>query len=956
MSFLYRIRAIFTITLKRLWAQRSLTLATTLGLITAVALIMTVPIYADAVYYRILEDELSISAEQSKKPPFAYLYDYVGSWAGPVDWEDIQPVDDYLSHSAGRALGLPQKLLVRHFESNRFRIFPTDAADYVQQDQSLGTLRFASTSGLVDHIDILEGGFPSPADPSAASPMEVLVTQVLAAEMGLQVGDSFIAYHPDDNASQREFPIQIAGVWQARDAEDEFWFLAPAAFDNLMLVPEQSFSGQLGPALENEVDRAVWYLVMDGRRIQTKDVDGLVGRAQQVQRQADTLLPKISNRIAPTEGLQKYRQSVGQLTVLLSAFNAPVVGLILAFIGLVVGLTVNQRRNELAVMRSRGGAPFQIVGFAMLEGVVLGVVALAMGTAGALLLTQLMGRVQSFLDFSNSNALRVSLPANALQAGAVAIALAVLAQVLPTVAAAGDTIVTYKQQQARDLKRPWWQRVWLDLLLFIPAAYGFYLLRQQGSIFASAGEGAANTDPLQNPLLFLIPVLAVFSLTLFITRLLPWLMEAISWLLFQTNSVGVLMAARQLARTPRFYAMPLILLVLTMSLAVFTASLARTMDLQLYDEALYQVGADVSLHGAGVMFSMPGDRVSAESKQKAESGRAIYLPLSEYKEFPGVEAAARVGEFRSETRVGGERVLGTFIGVDRSDFGQVAFWRWDFARYRLGSLMNALASSPDAILVSRTFAQQNGLRPGDFFRLNVRLIEGSVELNTQIVGLLDYFPTWYPEQDGPLFVGNLETLFAQVGGELPYEVWLRTDGTPDSEGLQTALEERKLFWWRWDQPYSFIKDEQARPERQGVFGLLSIGFAAAALLTVLGFFMYALFSFRRRLVALGILRAVGLSARQMTIFVAFELAFLILSGLTLGTALGTAVSQLFIPYLQFGASEVELAPPYLVEIAWPAITQVYILFALLFVAALLVLGILLRRMKIFQAIKLGETT
>ena len=50
-----------------------------------------------------------------------------------------------------------------------------------------------------------------------------------------------------------------------------------------------------------------------------------------------------------------------------------------------------------------------------------------------------------------------------------------------------------------------------------------------------------------------------------------------------------------------------------------------------------------------------------------------------------------------------------------------------------------------------------------------------------------------------------------------------------------------------------IADEQRKPERQGLFGVLSVGFLAAALLTVLGFFFYALFSFRRRFIELGTL-------------------------------------------------------------------------------------------------------
>lgn len=124
---------------------------------------------------------------------------------------------------------------------------------------------------------------------------------------------------------------------------------------------------------------------------------------------------------------------------------------------------------------------------------------------------------------------------------------------------------------------------------------------------------------------------------------------------------------------------------------------------------------------------------------------------------------------------------------------------------------------------------------------------------------------------------------------------------------------------------------------------------------MLGFLLYALFSFRRRTVELGILRAVGLSAGQMTSALAWELVFLIATGLVAGTLLGAWISDLFIPYLQVGSGPAARVPPFLVEIAWPAIFRIYTLFGLLFVAALIVLVGLLRRMKIFQAIKLGET-
>jgi putative ABC transport system permease protein len=93
----------------------------------------------------------------------------------------------------------------------------------------------------------------------------------------------------------------------------------------------------------------------------------------------------------------------------------------------------------------------------------------------------------------------------------------------------------------------------------------------------------------------------------------------------------------------------------------------------------------------------------------------------------------------------------------------------------------------------------------------------------------------------------------------------------------------------------------------------------------------------------------------MTTFLAWELIFLILLGLGAGTALGALMSEIYIPYLQVGTDAAALTPPFQVQIAWPAIMRIYALFGILFFVALTVLAVLLLRMKIFQAIKLGET-
>ena len=94
---------------------------------------------------------------------------------------------------------------------------------------------------------------------------------------------------------------------------------------------------------------------------------------------------------------------------------------------------------------------------------------------------------------------------------------------------------------------------------------------------------------------------------------------------------------------------------------------------------------------------------------------------------------------------------------------------------------------------------------------------------------------------------------------------------------------------------------------------------------------------------------------EVAVYVICELGLLLLIGGAAGTGLGVLASHIYIPTLQIGAEAAARVPPYVVEIAWPAMLRVYALFGLLYLVALIVLVRSLLKMRIFDAIKLGET-
>jgi putative ABC transport system permease protein len=948
---------------KRLWSRRWLMLCLLVGLVVAVGLLSSIPLYADAAQNRLLQGELQNSNTTSEtevatvREPFSFLWRYIGAWHGNVSWDRYLPVQQYLTEQAPAIVDLPLKTQVRHVATDKMRLFPSAGAAFIP-DEPLLWASIGFVTSLQDHIQIVEGTFP--AEGGAGEPVEVLVSQTTADLLGLQVGELYTLFATGQTGVQIQ--LRIAGVWQASDLADPIWFYQPDAFDEVLLTSESAFVDQVVPVLSTPVATAVWYQIFDGSRVRPATVNRLLGNVTMVQARVTALLNNTTLDASPVSALQSYGRSASLLTLVLTIFSLPVIGLVAYFISLIAGMVVRRGQSEIAILRSRGITRRQILNLYLLEGLLFGSLGLAGGLLLGRLIAQLMSRTRTFLDpgivtGNGSQQVAIIFTPTSFAYALVGVALTLVAFLIPALLASKHSIVTLRWEQARSLLAPFWQRYFLDLLLLVPPFYGWYQLAKQGTITLGAG----GNDPFSNPLLFLVPVLFCFSLALLFMRFFPLLIRLLAWLAAWLPGTTLVLTLRQLARSTSQYVGPLLLLSLTVSLATFTASMAVTLDDHLADQVYYQVGADLNLAELGesteetTQVTLPGQTTTTTTSDTSTEPQWLFLPVSEHLSVPGVKAAARVGDYSATANIGGRQQAGRVLGLDRLDFPGVAFYRPDFAYGEsLGGLMNRLAAASDGILVSSGFLAQQGLAVGDPLRLTVGVSGQYAEVQFTVVGALDMFATLYP-QDGPFFVANLDHIYDALGGTYPYDVWLATDASATSEEVVAGVRDLGLVVVTDQDAREVIAAEQTRPERQGLFGLLSVGFIAAAVLTVIGFLVYAVVSFQRRFIELGMLRAIGLSKRQMAAFLAGELAALILTGVSLGSGLGVGASMLFIKYFQIGTDKTALVPPFVVEIAWQQVVIILAVFGAMFILAVAVLVILLNRMRVFEAVKLGET-
>src|SRR5215207_596285 len=120
-SLFLRIWATAGIAFKRLLTQRFLSFASIVGYMIASGFILSVPLYADATYFRLLREELLAGNEiqLKQKPvdyaPLSFVFEQKAAGKNSPQWKNVEDVDRYLSGAALRTIELPILELVRRF-------------------------------------------------------------------------------------------------------------------------------------------------------------------------------------------------------------------------------------------------------------------------------------------------------------------------------------------------------------------------------------------------------------------------------------------------------------------------------------------------------------------------------------------------------------------------------------------------------------------------------------------------------------------------------------------------------------------------------------------------------------------------------------------------------------------------------------------------------------------------
>ena len=767
------------------------------------------------------------------------------------------------------------------------------------------------------------------------------------------------------------FKLKIVGLYKAADNQDLYWYQHINTYSNAVMIDPAVMQQLSDEHQVLNIGEQQLVAGFDYHRFRIQDIEKLQDISVYGLETADANSRTTRFYSSFAAVVERYILREAELKLTMQILIIPILLMLLFYIFMVSQLMVRSETGLISVLESRGAGRKQILLIYFLESLIYGVITLVIGPLLGLWMVKVIGASNGFLEFVNRKSLKVEIDRQALIYGGIAVLVFLITTLMPVFIQARTSIVEQKRQKSRKARPPIWQRIFLDLVLL---AIGIYALtRLMAQVRIQRATGVVATQMQLDFLLFLASTIFILGAGLLFLRIYPFLIRFIYFLGRRIWNPVLYASFHQISRSNGQEQFLMIFLILALSIGLFNANAARTINRNTEDSIRCLVGSDLMLQEYWQKYDQDGNPLMEDTggamslDQSADSGRQIIKyhepSLEKFRRLDGVESVARVFRIdNSRVSKGSTRTdrSGTvnLMAIDPYDFAKTAWNRTDLFRYHINEYMNVMMSTPNAVILSRNLQEELGAKVGDGI---VYTVNTSDSVNGVIIAFVDYWPGFEPYQkDGAgsfkhqsLLVCNMEYMLSKTAVQ-PYEVWLKRElGATDKE-IYDSISDSGINVTRIISATQDITTAKNDPQLQGTNGALTLGFIVSMLICAVGFLIYWIMSVQGRVLQFGIFRAMGLSKGSVIGMILTEQV--LVSGIAVlsGVLIGTLASRLYVPLFQLVYSSADQPIPFRIVAETADSNKILLILGILLLFCFAVLARIILSIKIDQAVKLGE--
>jgi putative ABC transport system permease protein len=974
--------SLLIIILRKMFKNKWLYLCLLAGLIISVALISSIPLHTEGILNRLLIKDLENFQIRNKRYPGSYSIFYsldeVAIKSDIQSTEDskipyfnnekvinyyneqykiFKKLDEVSTKMIVENLPLPIQSSNVNYSTNARELSSLEKGDWLNSNNNYAKLQ--SLSKIEDHIKIIHGNLPSKEVHNGV--YEVMITKNVLINYDLSLNHVYELIDTEEGGFET-IKVKPVCVFTSKDKKDPYWInQAPESyFYQSFVINEELMLKEFINGTPTMIKTANWNFILDYHCITTNKLANIASTFEENSEKLTEIYNNVDFLNPCIDVINSYFDRLTQINAMLFVLNVPVVIMLALYTFMLCKLIVSRDRNEISLLYSRGANTLQIIFGYVILGLILGLLALIIGPLIGLLLSRVLGSSSGFLEFVNRKGIVTHLNKQAYINGFLVVLSFLIILLIPVYSISNISIVDHKKKLIRNNQNTLWKRLFIDFILLIISAYGYYIFTQRQFILRLTGGSAS--DFKIEPILFFVPPLFILGLFLFILRLYPFIIKGVYTVGKKIWSPITYAALIQVSRETVGYNFIMIFLTLSLSVGIFSATAARTININAEEKIRYKNGADIVL--TSLWENDAASLLTSHGTQNENGSPALKIhfaepPFSRYTELSGVEFAAKVftkekGSVSNSNNKVADNV--TIMGLEPYNFGKTSWFRNSLLKYHINKYLNALASYPMGCLISKSLSAMYNIKVGE----NVKMSWNNMQdADFTVIAIIDYWPTFNPnkgsntDEEPKLFVANLSYIQYYIGIE-PYDVWLKLKEDSTTSELYESITKSKLPVINILNTNQDIIDIKTSPFLLVINSALSLGFVLNILICFMGFLLYWVIEVNSRAFQFGILRAMGLRFRDLISMIAWEQILTSGTAIACGMIIGVITSNIFVPFFQMSFDAAEQVPPFKVILFARDISKIMLIVSTALISELFLLAFFISKLKIDQTIKLGE--
>lgn len=795
---------------------------------------------------------------------------------------------------------------------------------------------------------------------------ECTISEKTMDRYGLVVGEK-LYLQVNDGKNKKEIPFMISNVCREKDINDPYWAQTLADIGDTIFVSQDIFDDMVQYFSDDAINYSD-YLMLDYRQINTENASEYSSYISQF-RKADELY---SDNLAETFDTFFVQQKMVKL--MLWALELPCLVLLLLFIRMISTQILSLEENDILVLRSRGATKVQVLLLYLEQSSIVSAAGCIVGIIMGYIMCKVAASTDGFLSFTSKNISSYKFVWQMLLYALVAGIIMVAFMTIPVWRKSVNAIAERNSSRYISMKKPLWEKFFLDIILMIVSVYLLYNYNKQKDTLAISVLESKSMDPV----MILDNSLFIFAAALLCVRLIGLLILLVNKLIKKHFSPAMYASFLQLKRTRYKQGFLGVFLIMTVASGIFDANMARTMNSNMEQRIMYNVGADVtSKESFGLRIVRKNDGTVNWMYYESDFGK--YQSLKN----EGIcDSVTRVIEDDNiDISANGNLVTkASLMAIHTREFGQTAKMQEGLNKKHWFYDLNALADEPDGVIISSNLANALKVKVGDSLNYSRRAPEETGKEgvyhseNAKVCAIVETFPGYeryyydkdesgkVTEQERYLIVGNYATVVEKFG-MTPYSVWMKLAEGKTASDVEAYLSKENSIddvkntrdvKLQIENTQELIYANKNSAIVQVTNGMFTLSFILSLIVCSVGFLLYWIMELKQRELQFGIYRAMGMRMKEIKTMLINEQIFLSILPLLSGAGIGMAATALFVRLI----SIVYLPEKHNIGITvYIYLTDMLELAAVQLVAVAIcyvVISRLLKRMKIAQALRLGE--